>query len=171
MAASLTSAFLAQRHSLMWTLMRIVRDRQTAEDLTQETFLRARQAIEAGPIEHVEAFLHQTARNLAFDHARRHRLRSRFERGDATEGELAAVAADEPSPEAVVIQRERLRRLEQALATLPPRAQQVWHLSRVEKWPHARIATHLGVSPNTVFNDLKLALGHCHDVLERFDRL
>ncbi len=171
MAASLTSAFLAQRHSLMWTLMRIVRDRKTAEDLTQETFLRARQAIDAGPIDHIEAFLHQTARNLALDHARRHRRRSRFERTDTTEGELTAVASDEPSPEAIVIQRERLRLLEQALSALPSRAQQVWRLSRLEKWPHARIAAHLGVSPNTVFNDLKLALGHCNDTLKRFDRL
>ncbi|MFH1558589.1 MAG: sigma-70 family RNA polymerase sigma factor [Pseudomonadota bacterium] len=167
MTAALASAFLVHRRSLMWSLMRIVRDRQTAEDLTQETFIRARHAIEAGPIEHVEAFLHQTARNLALDYERRSRMRSRFERRDATEIELGNVAADTPSPEAVVIQRERLRLLDEALAQLPERAQQVWRLSRVEKWTQPQIAAHLGVSAGTVFNDLKLAIAHCQSALDR----
>ncbi|OCC05488.1 RNA polymerase subunit sigma-70 [Labrys sp. WJW] len=170
MAASLTSAFLLHRRSLMWSLMRIVRDPQIAEDLTQETYVRARQAIEAGPIDHIEAFLHQTARNLALDHARRNKMRAKFERHDASETEIANVAAEAPSAEAVVIQRERLKLLEETLARLPHRAQQVWRLSRVEKWPYPKIAEHLGVSANTVFNDLKLAMAHCHDALKRLDR-
>lgn len=68
MAASLTSVFLLQRKSLMWRVMRIVRDRHVAEDLAQEAYLRAWRAHEAAPIAHPEGFLHQTARNLALDH-------------------------------------------------------------------------------------------------------
>ena len=170
MAAILTGAFLSHRRSLIGSLMRIVRDRQTAEDLAQETYLRARQAIQAGPIDHVEAFLHQTARNLALDHARRTRMRARFECRDATEADLATVAADLPSPEAVLIQRERLRLLEAALADLPEWAQRVWRLSRVEKWTQPQIAAHLGISTGTVFNDLKRAIAHCQRAIERIDR-
>ncbi|WP_244618160.1 sigma factor [Rhizobium sp. RU35A] len=36
--------------------MRIVRDPQTAEDLAQETFLRAHKAVESGRVEHIEVF-------------------------------------------------------------------------------------------------------------------
>jgi len=150
--------------------MRIVRDPQIAEELTQETYIRARRAIVAGQVEHIEAFLHKTARNLALDHQRRNRMRSGFERTDATETEIANVAADVPSQEAVIIQRERLRALDEALASLPERAQQVWRLSRIEKWPYPKIAMHLGVYPNTVFNDIKLALAHCQQALDRLDR-
>lgn len=170
MLAGLNAIYLGQRRSLLHSVLRIVRDRQTAEDLTQESYIRLRKASETGPIEHVEAFLHETARNLALDHIRRNKTRSRFERRDETETALANVAADLPSLEEQVIQRERLRKLTAALDGLPERARQVWVLSRVEGWSYPRIAEHLGVSPNTVFNDVKLAMGHCLDALARLDR-
>ncbi|ABD87535.1 RNA polymerase sigma factor [Rhodopseudomonas palustris] len=170
MLAVLNNVFLHHRKSLMWSAMRIVRDAQAAEDVAHETYLRARKAIEAGPIDHIEAFLHQTARNLAIDHLRRKKLRGSFERNDHPDTTVMNVPANVPSPEDALIQRERLKLLDQALAQLPKRAQSVWILSRVRKWPYPRIAEHLGVSQNTVFNDLKLAVGHCHDALARIDR-
>lgn len=170
MASGLTAAFLNNRRSLMWSLMRIVGDPQIAEDLTQETYVRASQAMVSGPVEHIEAFLYQTARNLALDHQRRSRMRGGVEHFGATEAEMANIAADQPTQEAVVIHRERLRAFEDALSQLPARAQQVWRLSRVEKWPYPKIAAHLGISPNTVFNDVKLALTHCQQALDRLDR-
>ncbi|EHS53353.1 RNA polymerase, sigma-24 subunit, ECF subfamily [Rhizobium sp. PDO1-076] len=170
MYAALNSAFLSSRKSLIWGVMRIVHDQQAAEDLAQETYLRARKAIENGPIEHLEAFLHQTARNLAIDHLRRHAMTGAVVSYDIPESETANVATPAPSPEETLIQRERLALLYSALSRLPKRAQTVWILSRIEKWPYPKIAEHLGVSPNTVYNDLKMAIGHCHDALEKADR-
>jgi RNA polymerase sigma factor (sigma-70 family) len=63
-----------------------------------------------------------------------------------------------------------LRHLHEAVAKLPQRARTVWVLSRIEKWSYPRIAEHLGVSPNTVFNDLKLAHAHCVEALAKIDR-
>jgi RNA polymerase sigma factor (sigma-70 family) len=171
MSAALNSAFLSHRKSLIWSLMRIVRDPQAAEDLVQETYLRAHKAIETTPIEHIEAFLHQTARNLAIDYLRRHAMAGAIVTHDVAESDAINVAANLPSPEESLIQRERLAALYSALSCLPKRAQRVWVLSRVEKWSYPRIAEHLGVSPNTVYNDLKMAIGHCHDALSRIDRL
>ena len=37
MSATLTSIFLSNRKSIMWSVMRIVRDPQVAEDVAQET--------------------------------------------------------------------------------------------------------------------------------------
>lgn len=170
MSALLNKLFLSHRRSLLGTVMRIVRDKHAAEELAQETYIRARKAVDAGPVEHLEAFLHQTARNLAIDHIRHRDMRSRFENNGATDVERNNVAADIPSPESEVISRERFRLLNEALSQLPERTQSVWVLSRVHKWSHKQIADHLGVSPNTVFNDLKKAMGHCHDALTRIDR-
>lgn len=171
MDAALTDAFLTNRKSLIWTVMRIVRDSQAAEDVAQETFIRAaRQVKEHGPIDHVEAFLHQTARNLAIDFRRRRALHGSIERDDVLVEDVENVAAPAPSPEACLIHTERLRLLEEAIRKLPERAQAVWYLSRVEKWSYPRIARHLGVSPNTVFNDFKLAHGHCVAAMARIDR-
>lgn len=151
--------------------MRIVRDPQVAEDVAQETFIRARQAMEHGPIDHIEAFLHQTARNLAIDFRRRQLLHGSIERDDVAENDVANVAASVPSPEASLIHSERLQLLDDAIRQLPERAQKVWYLNRVEKWSYPKIAEHLGVSPNTVFNDFKLAHGHCIAAMARIDRI
>jgi RNA polymerase sigma factor (sigma-70 family) len=166
----LTNAFLANRKSLIWTVMRIVKDAQAAEDVAQETFIRARQALERGPIEHIEAFLYQTARNLAIDVRRRRDRHGSVEREGVRAQDIENVAASVPCPEATLIQSERLRLLDEAIRKLPERAQTVWYLNRVEKWSYPRIAEHLGVSPNTVFNDFKLAHGHCVAAMAKIDR-
>jgi len=170
LSATLADIFLSHRRSLIWSVMRIVRDAQAAEDLAQETYVRAVGALEKGTIEHIEAYLHQTARNLAINYRRRLDLRSRIERTDLPEEAFENVASAAPSAEADLIQRQRLRCLHAAIGSLPERAQKVWLLSRIEKWPYPRIAAHLGVSPNTVFNDVKLAHAHCMDALAKLER-
>lgn len=170
MTAALIDVFLNHRKSLIWSAMRIVRDWQVAEDVTQETFIRARQAMENGRIDHLEAYLHRTARNLAIDFRRHRELHGSIERDDISERDAANVAASVPSPEAKLIQAERLRLLDQAIKQLPERAQTVWYLNRIEKWSYPKIAEHLGVSANTVFNDFKLAHGHCVTAMATIDR-
>lgn len=171
MRPSLTTIFLAEKRSLMGSVMRIVRDAATAEDLAQEAYLRTSKALEAGHIDRIEPFLHQTARNLALDHERRRRTRARYEDHDRDARDWDGVASEAPSPEAIAIERERLRHLAEALEKLPERARRAWMLARVEGWSHPRIAAHLGVSQNTVFNDIKMAMGHCHDAMRRLGSL
>jgi RNA polymerase sigma factor (sigma-70 family) len=168
--AILTAIFAAHRRSLLWTVMRIVRDPQTAEDLAQETYLRARKAMESGRVEHIEGFLHQTARNLALDHLRRRKTRAAAEVEGLDERLLAGVSADTPSIEQALIEKQAFGAFQEALAGLPERAQTVLLLSRIEEWSNVRIAEHLGISERTVFNDLKLAMAHCRDAMARLDR-
>ncbi|MBK0022479.1 sigma-70 family RNA polymerase sigma factor [Ochrobactrum sp. S46] len=170
MNPTFTEIFLTNRKSLFWSVMRIVKDPQTAEDVTQETFMRVSKAAEIGAIEHVEAFLFQTAKNLALNHRRRQELRRRFETGDIAASDLANIPSLAPSQETGLIHRQRLSCIKDAIARLPQRTQNVWILSRIEKWSYPRIANHLGVSPNTVFNDLKMAHAHCVDALAKLDR-
>jgi RNA polymerase sigma factor (sigma-70 family) len=170
MTAALTDVFLSHRKSLIWSVMRIVRDSQAAEDVAQETYIRASKAIENGPVEYIEAFLFQTARNLALNHKRHRDMRNGIEREDVSEDDIANVAASIPSPETALIHRQRLHCVDAAMTRLPERARTVWLLSRIEKWSYPKIAEHLGVSPNTVFNDLKLAHAHCLDALAKIDR-
>lgn len=170
MSTTLVDVFMSNRKSIMWSAMRIVRDPHVAEDVAQETYVRARKAIENGPIEHIEAFLFQTARNIALNHRRHDRMRGAIECDDTAATDIENVASDAPSQEAGLVHRQRLLCLHEAVARLPQRARTVWLLSRIEKWPYPKIAEHLGVSPNTVFNDLKLAHAHCVEALARIDR-
>ena len=111
MAADLESIYLGMRRSLMATALRVVRDPQIAEDLAQESYLRVRRAMEKGPVEHVEAFLHRTAHNLALDYLRKNRTRGHVETMDAAAPSALDVADATPSAEERMIQADRLHAL------------------------------------------------------------
>ncbi|RFC66005.1 RNA polymerase sigma factor [Fulvimarina endophytica] len=170
MPAVLNTIFQLHRRSLLWTVMKIVRDHQTAEDLAQETYLKAHRTLETRAIEHVEGFLFQTARNLALDHQRRAKVRNRYETRDAVREEVEAVALSGRSVEDDLIERQRQQALEAALADLPLRARTAWTMAQLEGRTYAEIAEHLGVARNTVYNDIKRVMGHCQDALARLDR-
>lgn len=170
MSASLIAIYLDHRRSLFGRAMKIVRDLQVAEDVLQESYLRACKAAEKGPIDNLGAFLHRTVHNLALDHLRRCRTQERYEAGSADAAEALRIASDTPSAEDRLLQRERLSRFMGALDRLPERARQVWLLNRVEGLSYPQIAAHLGVSQGTVFNDMKLAMGHFVDAMARGDR-
>ncbi len=165
--SALNTFFVSQRRSLMWSILRIVRDPSIAEDLTQEAYLRARKAVDGGSIDHIEAFLHTTAKNLAFDHQRRKRRLDQIELRDRNDMEIENIAEDIPTVETIVLQRERMRLFEEAVATLPQRTRQILVLSRVEGWSYPQIASFLGVSERTVFTEVKQGLAHCHDIMVR----
>jgi RNA polymerase sigma factor (sigma-70 family) len=167
--SALDILFLQQRSALVGTLVRIVRCEQTAEELAHESYLRVACAIAKKPVEHVQAFLYQTARNLALDHLRREHVRQRVEAESASAAAALDVASDTASPEAEAIDRQRLALLESALSALPERARQVLLLSRIHEWPYPKIAAHLGVSSNTVYNDMRLAMACCLDAVARSD--
>ena len=74
----LTQIFQAQRRALIGTLYRMVGCLHTSEDLAHDAYLRVAKAARERPVPHLQAFLYQTARNLALDHLRRERLRGTF---------------------------------------------------------------------------------------------
>lgn len=138
-----------------------------AADATQETYVRLLRADPALALDNPAAYVFRVARNLALDHERQRRFRSRFEAINVDQAVLANVADDAASPEQHAIDRDRVRVFERALATLPPRARMVFILSRLEDCSYAEIADTLGVSVNTVYGDIRLAMAHCFDAMAR----
>lgn len=169
-AQRLDDAFLAMRQSLLRAIYRIVRNDAEAEELTHDAYLRARRALEQGDPDNIEAFLWQTARNLAFDHLRRRHVRSRHENEGFDIADAVAVADPQPSVEEQTIHKDMVMAFNRALLQLPPRARSVWCLSRLEGLTYPEIAKRLGVSPNTVFNDMKMAMAVLLDMRERIER-
>jgi RNA polymerase sigma factor (sigma-70 family) len=166
----LDDAFLGMQQSLYRAILRIVRDTAEAEELTHDAYLRARRALDQGTPGNIEAFLWQTARNLALDHLRRRKVRSLHEDREF-EADAAIVVADpQPSIEEQAIQRDMVKAFNRALLTLPPRARSAWCLNRLEGLAYPEIAKRLGVSPNTVFNDMKMAMAVLMEIRERMNR-
>lgn len=161
--AQFATLFASQRSTLVRLLARLTGDRHVAEDLAQDAYLKVAVAAQTGEIEHLQPFLYQTARNLAFDHLRKQKVRAVVHpRAGATlDAVIAAVPTTDPSPETRLLDRDRVRRFQAALAGLPERARQVLVLHRIHGLGQAEIAQRFGVSERTIAKDLALALKHC----------
>lgn len=141
-----------------------------AADATQETFLRLLASAAGAEIKKPQHYLYRTARSVAVDQARRSIHRARYECPITDEQAVSNIAAETPSPEQEVIDRDLLGQFEAALAALPPRARAVLLLSRKEGWTFSAIAEYLGISTGTVYNELRHAMAHCMQAMARLEK-
>lgn len=111
-----------------------------AEDLTQEAFVRAWQALPGFRFESaVSTWLHRLAVNTALMELRSRRNGPRFDEDeDAIEGLGLADSAGHSTALSMDLER--------AVATLPPRARAVLVLCDDEGWKHEEIAAELGMA-------------------------
>ncbi|MEQ6927298.1 sigma-70 family RNA polymerase sigma factor [Pseudomonas mosselii] len=161
------SVFLSQRLSLLRTLQRMVGNPSTAEDLLQETYLRVTRALGERPIEHLEPFVFQTARNLALDHLRARRVQARTLVDDVPEQVLHNVASPSTSSEDAAHAEQLLKHLSVSLGQLSERQQRIFILSRLHGASYLEIADQLKVSASTVQKELKLIMAICMGVADR----
>lgn len=123
-----------------------------AEDLTQEAFVRAWQALPGFRFESaVSTWLHRLAVNTALMELRSRRSRPWQEDDDEA---LESVATPDTAGRAVLG-----RDLERAVASLPPRARAVLVLHDVEGWKHEEIAGELGMAVGSSKAQLHRARG------------
>ena len=126
---------------------------QDAEDLAQETFLRAwrhrGRLREAGAL---RVWLFTIAANLWRDRLRRRKIEPRAFEATSDEGRSLVAPAD-VGP----VDREDLDRLTQAMDRLPPRQREVLHLHAWEELSLAEIAQVLGITVDAAKASLSLA--------------
>ena len=123
-----------------------------AEDLTQEAFVRAWQALPSFRFESaVSTWLHRLAVNTALMELRARRSRPL---ADDDEDALELLSTPDTAGHAVLG-----RYLERAVATLPPRARAVLVLHDVEGWKHEEIAEELGMAVGSSKAQLHRARG------------
>lgn len=152
----LYQANVGRVHSLC---LRMVADRGTAEELTQDVFVRAWEKL--GSYRGESAFstwLHRLAVNVVLNHRKAEgRRRGRFD-------DDQAVLDDRPVHEAPA---GALMDLEQAIAGLPPGARRVFVLHDVEGFKHEEIAELLGVTSGGTKAQLHRARMLLREALDR----
>lgn len=114
--ALVVDAWEAHRGEIYGFIARAVRDSEAAEDLLQETFLRLLTEARAGRAPgQLRAWLYRVASNLMISRGRR---RSTAMRWLSHHGAAEVRSGITASPEAGVIEAERLRQMEWALSLL-----------------------------------------------------
>lgn len=141
-------------------LLRMLGTRDEAMDLTQDTFLKAWNALPGWrPEARFSTWLLQIARNAALDLLRR-RQRIEFVPFDsAGSDEEAARAPPDPAPppEEQLAGRQRIGLLERALGALPAEQREILLLRELEDMSYAEIAATLGINEGTVKSRLARA--------------
>ncbi len=131
-------------------------DNALAEDLVQETYLRAA-GNASGELQNVRAFLFRILNNLMSDHFRKlRRTRERF-----TTQEAPDIAEDRQGAEEQIIARQRLQILQAAIDELPPRCRECFVLRRFDNLSHAEIAARMNITKSAVEKHLAAATAHC----------
>lgn len=153
--------FIAHRRMIISILFRIVKCRHTAEDLTQEAYLRVQAAVTRYPVIYIQPFLYQTAKNLALDYLRMRQTRERVLDYDTDEDSVNDVIALSPSPETMVDNEKLFDHLSAIMERLPERQRQILALHKFYGWRYGEIASQLGVSVSTVEKDIRKALIYC----------
>ena len=159
-------------------LYRMVRDRELAEDLAQETFVKALNAIDSyRPEFKFSSWIFKIANNAAIDHLRRRELDTlslegspHAETPEAIEATALQIGDRQESPLDAVEARELGGQIERAIAQLRPEYRSCILLRHVEGRAYEEIAEILGLPLGTVKtyihrarNELRQALAHLRE--------
>jgi RNA polymerase sigma-70 factor (ECF subfamily) len=142
------------------TAFRYSRTPQDAEDVLQETFVKAFKHIGKFDFERGVPFavwLGRICVNSALSQLRKRRARKESETSS-----LTASVQDPPSaglsPEEAMVLRQIAGRIDETLCLLPPRQQLMFRLRYIEGRNMMEITSELGCSPNTVKIQLRRAM-------------
>jgi RNA polymerase sigma-70 factor (ECF subfamily) len=129
---------------------RLTGDRDQADDLAQEAFVRLLDRGPRGPAHGLRVWMFRVATNLIRDAARQSHTRRRIMTG-------AAPPDPVPSPEGEMERSEKVQEVRAALSQLPPRDREVL-LLRQEGLSYKEIAQVVNVAPTSVGTLLARAL-------------
>jgi RNA polymerase sigma factor (sigma-70 family) len=151
--------FHQEGRSLVRLARLFVDDRDAAEDLVQEAFLRlARSAHRITDIDRAPAYLRSIVLNLARDHNRRGLVSLRHHSTSIRPTSVGAQRADDASTPDLLVQSEDHRIVIEAVRSLPVRQRDCITLRYFEELGIDAIATTLGLSPNSVKTHLQRGL-------------
>lgn len=143
---------------LFATVAHITKNKQTSEDIVQETFLRLWEKRIELTGENIGGWLYRVACNLAYRHQRRELMKARI---------YADLQVSDSSSfnnvEDILQQKEHTQNITAVYNRLPEKQQAVYLLSHKEGLSRQEIASHLNISPNTVRNHLARAVQFLKD--------
>ncbi len=133
--------------------LRILEDAQSAEDIVEDTFMKAWSLIEEGKdIADFKAYMYRMVRNACISHLRNRK-------------EMVGLEFIPEVDEETVDTSERDARIWKAIDELPEKCRQVFLLSKQDGLSNEEIAVQMGISIKTVKNQMTKAFSRLRDTL------
>ena len=158
--------FERHREKLFLFLVRIIKSRETSEEIVIDIFLKLWLGKEFLPeIQDLDAFLHKVAYNKAIDFFRAASRSVRLQKLIRHEME----SATEKQADSKLLDTEYNSILQKAVEHLSPQRRAIFTFSRVEGLSHEEIAIRLNLSRNTVRNTIADSLRSIRQFLQTHD--
>jgi RNA polymerase sigma factor (sigma-70 family) len=143
-----------------------------ADDLLNDMWIKLN-ANTSGPVSNPKSYLFRMANNLVLDRIRELRRREQRDRAWSTEqhGQDAGSGTSEtidtaPNAEQAMIERDEAGRLAEAIGKLPPGAQRVLRMHKLDGLSHREVADRLGISKSAVEKHMAVAMSCLRRLLE-----
>lgn len=138
----------------------IVRDFDQAEDIVQSMFMKLWEKRDTLDINtSVRSYLFRAVYNQCINHLEHHSIKSKYDASVKVEA-----GRDEQAPE--VFPDELEDRIRKAVDTLPAQCRSIFIMSRYEELKYSEIAERLGISVNTIQNQVCKALKLLREALK-----
>ena len=146
-------------------ILRFVGDKETAEDLLQEAFMRVIRGAEAYKRQaKFTTWLYTIARNLCVDQTRRRKHRKHasldapMDQGDESGTLLDVIPSNEMASDRKSVNKQLHQKMQQAIEALSEEQREVFLMREFLDMPFKQIADVVGVPENTVKSRMRYAL-------------
>ena len=149
---------LATESAVYNLALSLLKRKEDAEDVTQETYLRLWRTISEATIESPKSYILRTARNLALDIIRKKSKRDGADtvvQGEDEEFEIELEDTDPASrPDLAYLQKMEREAVRESINELPTSARELIILRDLEGLPYSEIANLLGIAEGTLKSKL-----------------
>ena len=142
----------------------ILNDKEFAEETVQDMFVKIWEKRQALTIEtSVKNYFFRSVRNHCLNQIQHEKIKKQYA------GRVLELARQEIDPEQYFIEVDLIRRIEESIASLPPKRREIFRLSREQDMKYREIAEALNISEKTVEAQMGLALKHLRNELKDYN--
>jgi RNA polymerase sigma-70 factor (ECF subfamily) len=150
--------FTAHYENLCKYAFTILKDMDDAKDVVQALFMKMWEKREDLAVTHtLKSYLYKAVHNLCINKLEHRAVRTKFQQEDVSKD--AAIQHPDVFPE------ELDQRIKTIIQNLPPQCRTIFMMSRYQEMKYAEIAAALGISTNTIENQVSKALRVLRDQL------
>lgn len=140
-----------------------LKDKDTAEETVQELFVRLWEKRSTLSIEtSVNHYLFRSVRNQCLNQLQHQKIKQQY-------ASRVMESPQEVDWQPLYLEVDLMERIEKSIASMPPKRQEIFRLSREQGLKYKEIADKLDISVKTVEAQMGLALKHLRDELKDFN--